>query len=47
MIYRLSAIRQRAELLEMLFPDGLDQLPRLSTPREQAYVLNCSGTKHQ
>ena len=39
-LYRLSASRQRAELLEMLFPDGLDQLPRLSKPTDQAYTLN-------
>lgn len=38
--YRLSASRLRIELLEMLFPDGLDQLPRLSTPSDQAYTLN-------
>src|SRR6266699_3395191 len=29
-----------AELLEMLFPDGIDQMPRLSTPGDQALVLN-------
>jgi tetratricopeptide (TPR) repeat protein len=39
-LHRLSASRQRAELLEMLFPDGLDQLPRLSKPRDQGYTLN-------
>jgi len=39
-LYRLSASRQRAELLEMLFPDGEDQLPRLSKPSDQAYTLN-------
>jgi tetratricopeptide (TPR) repeat protein len=39
-LYRLSASRQRAELLEMLFPDGLDQLPRLSQARRQAWTLN-------
>jgi tetratricopeptide (TPR) repeat protein len=39
MLYRLSASRQRAELLEMLFPDGLDQLPRLSQASDQAYTL--------
>ena len=39
-VYRLGASRQRVELLEMLFPDGLDQLPRLSKPGDQAYVLN-------
>jgi tetratricopeptide (TPR) repeat protein len=39
-LYRLSANRQRVEYLEMLFPDGLDQLPRLSRPDMQAYTLN-------
>ena len=29
-LYRLSANRQRAELLERLFPDGVDTLPRLA-----------------
>jgi tetratricopeptide (TPR) repeat protein len=38
--YRLSASRQRVELLEMLFPDGLDGLPRLSQASQQAYTLN-------
>src|SRR5205814_212022 len=40
MRYRLSANRQGTELLEMLFPDGLDQLPRLNTLTWQAYVLS-------
>jgi hypothetical protein len=40
MLYRLSASRQRAELLEMLFLDGLDQLPRLSKPDMRAFALN-------
>ncbi len=40
LMYRLNANRQSAELLEMLFPDGLNQLPRVSTPGDQAYVLN-------
>jgi tetratricopeptide (TPR) repeat protein len=39
-LYRLSASRQRVELLEMLFPDGLDQLPCLSSISNQGYVLN-------
>src|SRR6266566_3212136 len=39
-LFRLGAYRQRAELLEMLFPDGIDQMPRLSTPGDQALVLN-------
>jgi tetratricopeptide (TPR) repeat protein len=38
-LYRLSASRQQVELLEMLFPDGLDQLPRLRDPVDQAYAL--------
>ena len=40
MHFRLSASRQRAELLEMLFPDGFDQLPRLSKASAQAFTLN-------
>lgn len=39
-LYRLSASQQRVELLEMLFPDGLDQLPRLNDPAYQAFTLN-------
>jgi tetratricopeptide (TPR) repeat protein len=39
-LYRLSASRQRAELLERLFPDGLEQLPRLSDPGDRARTLN-------
>jgi hypothetical protein len=38
--FRLSASRQRVELLEMLFPDGLEQLPRLNSQAYQAYTLN-------
>ncbi len=39
-LYRLSASRQRVELLEMLFPDGLDQLPRRSSSESQVFTLN-------
>jgi tetratricopeptide (TPR) repeat protein len=39
-LYRVSAGRQRLELLEMLFPDGLGHLPRLRTLGAQAYTLN-------
>jgi len=39
-LYRLSASRQRVELLELLFPDGLEQLPRLNGQDAQAYTLN-------
>lgn len=38
--YRLSASRQRIELLEPLFPDGTDHLPRLARPRQQSYICN-------
>lgn len=38
--YRLSASRQRIELLELLFPDGIEQLPRLRKPDAQAFALN-------
>jgi len=40
MLWRLSANRQQVELLEMLFPDGLDQLPRLNSPEYQAFALS-------
>ncbi len=39
-LYRLSASRQSGELLEALFPDGPEQLPRLSKPGDQAYTLS-------
>jgi tetratricopeptide (TPR) repeat protein len=45
-LYRLSASRQRAELLEALFPDGLEQLPRLSKPAWQAFTLNALATAY-
>jgi tetratricopeptide (TPR) repeat protein len=37
--YRLCASRQLVELIEMLFPDGLEQLPRLSEQGQQAFTL--------
>jgi tetratricopeptide (TPR) repeat protein len=40
LFYRLGASRQQSELLEMLFPEGVDQLPRISRPDMQAYALN-------
>ena len=39
-LYRLRSSRQQVELLEMLFPDGLKQMPRLSDPSDQAFILN-------
>jgi tetratricopeptide (TPR) repeat protein len=41
--FRLSAARHQAELVEMLFPDGLDKLPRLSNPQAQAFTLSILG----
>jgi tetratricopeptide (TPR) repeat protein len=38
--FRLSAIRLRVELLEALFPNGLDELPRLTDQMRQGYTLN-------
>jgi tetratricopeptide (TPR) repeat protein len=39
-LHRLSASRQRVELLEMLFPDGSGRLTRLRWPTAQGYALN-------
>jgi tetratricopeptide (TPR) repeat protein len=46
-LYRLSASRQRVELLEMLFPDGIDSLPRLAKQGDQAYTLNSLAQGYQ
>ncbi|MFL6275628.1 MAG: tetratricopeptide repeat protein [Blastocatellia bacterium] len=45
--YRLSASRQQAELLEMLFPEGLDQLPRLSNSLWQSYTIHVLAMGYQ
>jgi tetratricopeptide (TPR) repeat protein len=47
MIYRLSATRQRAELLERFFPDGVDTLPRLVGVRRQSYTLYALAVAYQ
>jgi tetratricopeptide (TPR) repeat protein len=39
-LWRLSASRQRAELIERLFPDGIDGPPRLQTASDQSNALN-------
>jgi tetratricopeptide (TPR) repeat protein len=39
-LFRLSASRQRVELLERLFPEGTDALPRLSKASDQSWTLN-------
>jgi tetratricopeptide (TPR) repeat protein len=45
--FRLNASRQRVELLEMLFPDGVEQLPRLSEPIDQGFTLNTLGLAYR
>jgi tetratricopeptide (TPR) repeat protein len=39
-LYRLSANRQRAQLVERLFPDGIENAPRLQTALNQSFTLN-------
>ncbi|HEX8130686.1 MAG TPA: DUF4062 domain-containing protein [Pyrinomonadaceae bacterium] len=46
-IYRLSASRQLVELLELLFPEGQEQLPRLNKQAGQAYTLIALATGYQ
>jgi hypothetical protein len=45
MLYRLSANRQMAEMLEMLFPDGPEAAPRIN-PRRQPWILNSLGQSY-
>ena len=45
-LYRLSASRQRVELLERLFPDGTDALPRLNSALE-SWALNALAQGYQ
>ena len=46
-LWRLSASRLRVELLERLFPDGPDVLPRLSTAWDQSRTLNALAQGYQ
>ncbi len=46
-LYRLSAARQRVDLLERLFPDGVDQPPRLTDKRLQGGTLNALAQGYQ
>lgn len=46
-LYRLGASRQRVELLEKLFPDGLEQLPRLTSDAYKAYTCNALALAYQ
>jgi len=43
MLWRLSASRQRGELLELLFPDGVEQSPRLQQAGDQSHALHAIG----
>jgi tetratricopeptide (TPR) repeat protein len=46
-LWRLGSNRQRVELLEKLFPDGLDQQPRLSKDGGKAYTFNALALAYQ
>lgn len=46
-LWRFSASRQRAELLERLFPDGIDNPPRLQVVRDQGSTLNALGLAYE
>ena len=46
-LWRLSASRLRIELVERLFPDGTDQLPRLRAPSDQSFTLNALALAYQ
>jgi Domain of unknown function (DUF4062) len=46
-LYRLSASRQRVELLELLFPAGLEQLPHLNSQGDQGFTLNMLAHGYQ
>jgi hypothetical protein len=46
-LYRLSASRQRAELLERLFPDGIESSPRLQAAQDQSYSINALAQAYQ
>lgn len=45
--FRLGTSRQRVELLEKLFPDGLDRPPRLTNPAQQAFTFNALAIAYQ
>jgi tetratricopeptide (TPR) repeat protein len=47
MHFRLSASRPRVELLELLFPGGLERLPCLDGPYAQAYILAALSQGYQ
>lgn len=46
-LWRLSASRQRVELLEQLFPEGVDQLPLLGKPGAQSDTLDALASGYE
>ncbi|MCO5195907.1 MAG: hypothetical protein M9930_21825, partial [Anaerolineae bacterium] len=44
--YQLGAYQTCIELLHVLFPDGEDQLPRLSNERDQGWTLNALANSY-
>ncbi|MCC6280419.1 MAG: DUF4062 domain-containing protein [Saprospiraceae bacterium] len=46
-LYRLGTSRQQLELLEKLFPDGLDELPRLSKQGDLSYTYTVIALAYQ
>lgn len=47
LLYRLSATRHQIELLELLFPEGLDQLPKVRDHKTQALILHALAQAYQ
>ena len=45
--YRLTANRERIAMLERLYPDGTDKLPRLQNESSQAYALNALALSYE
>jgi tetratricopeptide (TPR) repeat protein len=45
-LWRLGLSRERSELIALLFPDGLDALPRLTKAEDRSYALNALATTY-
>jgi tetratricopeptide (TPR) repeat protein len=45
-LWRLGLSRERGEMIALLFPDGLDALPRLTKVDDQSYALNALATTY-
>jgi tetratricopeptide (TPR) repeat protein len=46
-LYRLAAYRERIAWLERLFPDGVANLPALTSQRDQSYALNTLAMSYE